>query len=229
VQHDGLSVLMPVYNREKFVVSAIESILQQTYRHFRLIVYDDGSTDSTLRVVRGFCRRDSRVLLVRNEVNRGVAFARNRLLEAAGRGAACWQDSDDISNIYRLERVVPVFDQYAPRSVWSHALFLTPKLKGHWRKKPATSKKGDSIIRASLLFSVNHAPVFDERLTLGGEDVEWNKILEARVGKPILVRKYLYYVRRHPDRISEYKRLPENAAAVRQQNIIRGHAVEVKP
>jgi glycosyltransferase involved in cell wall biosynthesis len=92
-----VSVLMPVYNRERLVVDAIRSIQSQTFEDWELIILDDASTDSTLDVCRRFESEDPRIRVIASEQNLGIGHSRNRLLsEATGKYVAI-HDSDDIS------------------------------------------------------------------------------------------------------------------------------------
>jgi len=70
-----VTVVIPVYNREKYIGDAIDSILAQTFTHFELLVIDDGSTDRTQGVVQSY--RDLRIRLVGNETNGGIPKTRN--------------------------------------------------------------------------------------------------------------------------------------------------------
>jgi len=95
-----ISVIMPVYNDERFVSAAMGSILRQTFGDFEVIVVDDGSTDATTEIIKGFA--DSRIRIIRQE-NQGPAVARtNGVLAAEGEYIA-FMDSDDISEPTRLE------------------------------------------------------------------------------------------------------------------------------
>ena len=101
-----LSVVMPVYNTEKYLAEAIESILAQTFTDFELIIVDDNSQDGSPAISRSFAQRDNRVHLIELEVNRGHGAARNvGLAAASGRYFAC-QDSDDISLPERFQQQV---------------------------------------------------------------------------------------------------------------------------
>ena len=95
---------MPVYNTEKYVAEAIESILGQTFADFELIIVDDGSQDRSPEIIREFERRDDRVRLLRQEDNRGVATARNRGIDDAKGEFLALMDSDDVSLPTRLEQ-----------------------------------------------------------------------------------------------------------------------------
>jgi hypothetical protein len=95
---------MPTYNGERFLRPAIESILNQTFRDFELIVVDDCSADSTPRILKEF--KDERMVLLRNERNLGIAGATNRGLAAARGEYVALQDHDDISLLPRLQTEV---------------------------------------------------------------------------------------------------------------------------
>ena len=98
-----VSIVIPVYNGERFVADAIESALAQTYPHKEVIVIDDGSTDRTAEVLRGFGER------IRFETgpNRGGSAARNRGVELARGELIQFLDADDLLHPEKLERQVP--------------------------------------------------------------------------------------------------------------------------
>ncbi|MEO5635385.1 MAG: glycosyltransferase family 2 protein, partial [Candidatus Andersenbacteria bacterium] len=78
-----LSVIMGVYNREKYIAEAIESVLAQTFQDFELIIIDDGSTDSSLDIIRKYEQRDSRIIVIQLEVNSGQSTSRNTGIKKA--------------------------------------------------------------------------------------------------------------------------------------------------
>ncbi|HEY8310026.1 MAG TPA: glycosyltransferase [Gemmatimonadaceae bacterium] len=105
-----ITVLMSVYNDERYVAAAVQSILAQTFQDFELLVIDDGSTDSSRSVIEAF--DDSRIRIVSRE-NRGLTASLNEgLLLARGRYIAR-QDSDDISLPLRLEREFALLESHA--------------------------------------------------------------------------------------------------------------------
>ncbi len=101
-----VSVVTPVYNGEKYLAQAIESILGQTFTDFEFIIVDDGSTDGSAEIVRGYQARDGRISLVSLKDNVGIAAARNAGLAAAGGGLVAMADCDDVCLARRLERQV---------------------------------------------------------------------------------------------------------------------------
>ena len=97
-----VSIIMPAYNAEKYILNAINSILSQTYQNWELIVVDDCSTDQTTSVLSNL--KDKRIRLFKNERNCGAAISRNRALrEARGKWIA-FLDSDDMWHPEKLER-----------------------------------------------------------------------------------------------------------------------------
>ncbi len=104
-----VSIVLPVFNREKMIATAIHSVLEQTYSDFELLVVNDGSTDSTAQIVEQF--EDKRIRLIRLKENRGVAFARNRAFDAAKGQWIAFLDSDDAWLPQRLERLLGILGQ----------------------------------------------------------------------------------------------------------------------
>ena len=99
-----LSVIMPVYNTEKYLKDAVESILTQTFAHFEFIIIDDCSTDSSYEILQTYAEKDSRIKLYKNEANRGISYTRNKLINLTSTNFLATQDSDDISMKERLEK-----------------------------------------------------------------------------------------------------------------------------
>ncbi len=101
-----VTVVLPVYDREATVASAIASVLAQTYRHLELLVVDDGSTDGSAAVVERFAAADPRVRLIRLAANEGRSAARNHALDEAIGEFVTFIDSDDLFAPERLEHLV---------------------------------------------------------------------------------------------------------------------------
>ncbi len=102
---------MPVFNRERFVAQAIDSILAQTYTNFELLIVDDGSQDDSTAIIRDKASQDHRIRFIRLDQNRGVSFARNTALESARGDYITLMDSDDISLPKRLHKQVKFLEQ----------------------------------------------------------------------------------------------------------------------
>jgi glycosyltransferase involved in cell wall biosynthesis len=98
----AVSVVIGVYNGERFLTEAVESILSQTHTDLELVIVDDGSTDATPRILDGYARGDSRIVLFRRE-NRGSARSLNRAILAARASVVAVLDADDVALPDRLE------------------------------------------------------------------------------------------------------------------------------
>ncbi len=91
----NVSVIIPTYNRARLIGRAIQSVLDQTYQNFEIIVVDDGSTDNTIKVIRYFQKIDKRIRYIRHDNNKGGSAARNTGIKAAQGDYIAFQDSDD--------------------------------------------------------------------------------------------------------------------------------------
>lgn len=102
MENNGLvSIVMPSYNSEKYIKDSIESVLNQTYSNWELLIVDDCSTDKTVEIIKSF--KDERIRLFQNPTNSGAAISRNwALREAKGKWIA-FLDSDDIWLPNKLE------------------------------------------------------------------------------------------------------------------------------
>jgi glycosyltransferase involved in cell wall biosynthesis len=105
-----VTVVIPAYNREKYIREAIDSILAQTFTDFELVVIDDGSTDHTREVVQTY--HDPRIQLVCNEANLGIPKTRNRGIRLARGEYLAFLDSDDRAYPQRLAKQVAFLDSH---------------------------------------------------------------------------------------------------------------------
>ena len=95
-----ISLIIPVYNVEKYLAKCMESVLAQTYDNFEAILVDDGSTDSSGKMCDEYAKKDTRVLVFHKE-NGGLSDARNYGVERAHGELVAFLDSDDfVSNDY---------------------------------------------------------------------------------------------------------------------------------
>lgn len=105
-----VSVIIPTYNRAHLIEKSVQSVLNQTYQDFELIVVDDGSTDNTKELVQNLQKKDSRIKYVKHEKNKGAAAARNTGIKAAEGKYVAFQDSDDEWFAEKLEKQMRVFE-----------------------------------------------------------------------------------------------------------------------
>ena len=141
-----ISVVLPVYNGKKYLADAIDSILLQTFVNFELIIIDDGSTDGSQHVLRGYERSDARVRLTVRE-NRGLATTLNDSLKIARGAWIARMDQDDIALPHRFVRQLQWLEQTGA------------DICGTWVRRFGTSDKRvvrlrqtDEAIKMEMLF-----------------------------------------------------------------------------
>ncbi len=100
-----VSVILPVYNAEKYIAHAIESILKQTYSDFEFIIIDDGSTDNSYSIIQEYTPTDSRIISF-SRPNKGLVYTLNEGLSIARGEFIARMDADDVSEPSRLEQQV---------------------------------------------------------------------------------------------------------------------------
>jgi glycosyltransferase involved in cell wall biosynthesis len=105
MNHPMVSVIMPVFNEERYVQAAIESILDQTFESLELLIIDDYSTDTSFRLCEAYARKDPRVRLYRKIAEpKGVSSSRNIAVRMAIGDYILLQDADDVSRKDRIEK-----------------------------------------------------------------------------------------------------------------------------
>lgn len=105
MKHSLISVIVPVYNVEKYLNKCIKSILNQTYSNLEIILVDDGSTDSSNKICQDWAKIDKRIILIKQK-NQGAGKARNTALDIATGDFIAFVDSDDYINEFMFEEML---------------------------------------------------------------------------------------------------------------------------
>ena len=99
-----LCIFMPCYNSERFIEETINSLLNQTFQEFDIVIVDDGSEDNTYSIIKRIAEKDSRILVYKNQKNMGLGTTRNLMFEyCKGYKYVALMDADDLSPANRLE------------------------------------------------------------------------------------------------------------------------------
>lgn len=144
-----VTVLMPVYNGERHIAAAIDSILHQTFTDLEFLIVDDFSTDGTCQIIERYGAEDQRILLVENRHQKGIVGALNTGLELARGTYIARMDADDISLPERLQRQVDFMESRPDVGVcgaWMSP--LRPTRRKNWFPYPVTHE----AIKVHLLF-----------------------------------------------------------------------------
>lgn len=189
-----VSVIMSAYNAAPYIAQAIESLQQQTYPHFELIIIDDASTDNTVEIVEQIA--DGRIVLLRNTTNVGPAISRNRGVEVAKGEFLAILDADDLAVATRFEKQVRVFESLPTTDViWTDTQMITREGEMLCMKyappaqtvidllRDAPNKVGEGrnfITNSSVMMkrsAVIGAGAYDESLAWGEDGNLWIKML----------------------------------------------------
>lgn len=106
-----VSIVLPVYNGEKYLARAIESILQQTYKNFELIIIDDCSTDESNRIAKSYAKLDARIRVYKNRENIKLPRSLNAGFRVATGELFTWTSDDNILKPETIEAMVHVFEE----------------------------------------------------------------------------------------------------------------------
>ena len=121
-----VSVLMPVFNGEKYLAEAIESILNQSFTDFEFLIINDGSTDGTDEILAEYVGQDKRIKIIHNEKNIGIAASRNRCNELVQGEYIAQMDADDVSLPERLAVQVAYLQEHLEVTAVFSKILLFP-------------------------------------------------------------------------------------------------------
>lgn len=153
-----ISVIIPLYNKETSIATALRSVMAQSYQDFEIVVVDDGSTDSGAEIVESF--DDTRIHLIR-QANAGVSAARNRGIEEAKGEYVAFLDADDewmpefLAEVVALQKEFPECRAQATNYVFNSSGTKSPTIL---RKLPFNGKHG-VLTNYFEVASISHPPV----------------------------------------------------------------------
>lgn len=149
------SIIIPVYQAEKYIRRCLDSVIHQTYKDFEVVIIDDGSTDKSGSICDEYASRDHR-LHVYHQDNQGVTAARYAGMKNAKGKYLFWVDADDYADVHLLERAMQVIDrEQADIVVWSTITYVHGKETERkiWKEQPLSDWKRDSVLsKCSVLW-----------------------------------------------------------------------------
>jgi len=225
---------MPVFNAEKFLAEAIESILSQTYRDFELLIINDGSSDRSGEIIKSYS--DARIRLFENESNIKLIATLNKGIDLSAGEYIARMDADDISLPERLAKQVEYLDQH-PSVGLCGSYLKTLGLEQDYVVKYATDHDTirfklffdahfphpAAIIRKSVL-TENHLRF--EKEYIHAEDFElWNRM--AEVCRVAIIPEVLVLKRSHREQVSvKYELLQQQISRKIREELIQKLGVQ---
>lgn len=198
----AISIIVPVYNGTNHIERAIYSVMSQTYQNFELIIVNDGSTDNTEEIIRGF--KDERIIYIKQE-NKGASYARNRGIKEAQGKYIAFLDADDYWSPSHLSDHIKYLEKHSDYVMSFNRYITVEKDK---QKLHAWNNQLSGNIYPQLLFIENNiigtpsvvirkdilkqSGLFDENMSMC-EDLDlWRRI--SRLGKVRAISKPSTYV-----------------------------------
>jgi len=212
---DLVSVVIPAHNSRRYIVETLDSILVQRHRPLEILVVDDGSTDSTAQMVRGYA---AEVRLIEQE-QLGHPAARNTGIRAAAGEFLAFLDHDDLWSPDKLERQIASFEQNpALDLVFGHIQnFFTPEMPPEERKRVAVPLQPlPGLLQGAMLArrrSFHQVGLFSEERGMG-DFLDWyGRAMVARMNVAMLPETVVYrrihannYQRTHKHQRGQYLR-----------------------
>ena len=218
-QNPLVSVIITAFNREKYIVEAIDSVLTQDYSPIEVIVVDDGSTDRTAEIVKSY---GDQLVYVHQE-NQGVATARNNGINLATGEFLAFNDSDDVWADGKLSLQMSVlFENPNLHAVYGHAeQFFSPDVDEAFIAKTKIPKKVmPSQISCALV--IRRTPFdkvgFFAASLLAGSDIDWYARFQEAELENITLPDIVYYRRVHPQ---------NSTSTIKDSNKMRLRALKV--
>lgn len=107
-----VSIVMPVYNGEKYLKQSITSVINQTFKDWNLIIVDDCSTDSSPKIMNEYAKSDNRIQVIHNKVNSKIPASLNNGFEKASGRYYTWTSDDNIYEHDAIEKMVNYLDEH---------------------------------------------------------------------------------------------------------------------
>lgn len=227
MNHPLISVIVPVYNVEKYLDKCVQSLLNQTYKNVEVVLVDDGSPDNSGKMCDDFAAKDSRVKVVHKE-NGGLVSARNAGFDAMTGDWHMYVDSDDWIDLDSCEKLVAVINRHPDEDMIFFNMIEeleSKSIKGKWKFQSNTSeiqydRNGCvELSRMALdhlagvnsacakLVNTAHARknnlISNPKLKQGSEDTEYSLRAYYSCEKCLYIDEYLYHYRYNPTSITK--------------------------
>jgi glycosyltransferase involved in cell wall biosynthesis len=215
-----VSVIMPAYNCELYVKAAIDSILNQTYQNFELLIADDSSIDNTKKIIDSYT--DTRIRRFHNESNMGYLQASNKLFKECTGDFITFQDADDYSDFTRLEKLIAYLNTNSEVAcVGSNVLKVDTENK-HLKTTNFFLKDVEirnAFLGYKIVFTgsalmvrkevISTIGIYNEYFSrIGSEDIYWYSLILDKY-KVANILDSLYYYRTNPNSVTSTHKNPK--------------------
>lgn len=214
IEKPMVDVLSCVYNAADYISHALDSILLQSYQNLRLIVVNDGSNDGTSEILKQYAKENTNIILIENEVNKGIVFSANKGLEYCSSPFIARMDLDDLNHPLRIEKQIEYLSKHLDTAVvssWLRIFDEVGKTKDVSYREDFEEQKitqlffsplahAASTFRASIIKELGYNDSFNDR----GEDYHlFFRIMQTH--KTAVLQECLYLYRTHSQQVTNSK------------------------
>lgn len=198
---------MTVYNSELYLQDSIESIIKQTYKNFKFIIINDGSTDGSEEIIKNF--KDNRIIYINNILNIGVAKSLNKGLLMSKSPYIVRMDADDIAVKDRLQSQLDYMEKHKDIGVLGGQVVHFNEIEKIIKYKEESPTRINSL----LLFSnpIMHPTVMIRREVLDNNNIMYNKSFVASQDYSLWIDLYRRTKIKNMDKILLYYRMSDNS------------------
>lgn len=217
-----VSVVIPVYNVEKYLAKCIDSVIAQTYEDWEAILVNDGSTDSSLAICKDYELKDSRIRVISQD-NKGLSGARNTGVKASLGEYIFFVDSDDAIDSKLLEASVKVAEYTNANIVQINLEFVNEDFTESISGKSEVGIKDNNLVIDNVWYKLNRFDLIQSFYNLDKDDkniaedirlattVAWTKLYKKAAFKDLLFPEE---VRLHEDQMTAHRRIKEAGGMV---------------
>lgn len=212
-----ISIILPVFNAEKYLAESITSLIRQSFQNFELIIIDDFSSDGSNTIINHFALRDNRIIVIKNDVNLGIAKSLNKGIKKSRGEIIVRHDADDIAHLNRLKIQFDVFQTNPDIQITSStAIINSPNNPGIHAK--TIGNFNHNILDFLLLFDnpiihpttafrktlINIKDGYDEKIKYAQDYELWTRLFNGQNYRLINIPLIQYRI--HSNSISSSKR-----------------------
>lgn len=224
------SIVIPLYNKEIFVSKTLESVFQQTFQNYELLLIDDCSTDASLNIAKRFI--DLRLTIIKHKLNKGLSATRNTGIANCKGDWICLLDADDVWDKTYLKEIYDLIHKYPSAKIigsdyyemYSDDVIILPKhtISKHLKKHSflvkdifAANMGQPLLCQSSIVFHktlTKNGPVFNETITFG-EDIDFYVRYFSKYKVAYLFEPLVYVKLDDPNQLTKsklsLKKIPE--------------------
>ncbi|MDD3793698.1 MAG: glycosyltransferase [Candidatus Gracilibacteria bacterium] len=198
-----ISVIMPVYNTKAYLVEALESVLNQSFKDFEFIIVDDFSNDGSFELLQEYEKKDDRIKLFRNDKNSKLVYTLNRAILLSKGKYIVRMDSDDIIDLSRIEKQYNYMLENSEIDILSSNLYFIDKYGKQIGKREYNSNVDETILNESPIChacsiikkeAFEKCGGYDERFNLAEDYDLWLRFY-SKGFQFAIYNDYLYYYR----------------------------------